>query len=215
MGLRSEQTFVTAAMVIVSSVAILAAFPAVSVFLRVVLLVALVVVAALGYLSVKISQAKATRFEQLLHVVTREDRAAAPTQFDYITAAIVSWPRRESLREQVIDLIRNARNAANALRGAPEEKYVEVLAQVAPAFTDPVVAIRRALQNMLGYSSTFELQNLSLPKEADDFDRLADAHEALLRLIAADVPAIRLNALVEEKSKVSAGNEAPELTEQA
>jgi hypothetical protein len=121
------------------------------------------------------------------HGVQAPQMGLGTGRVDYVT-----WPERQTLREQVIDLIRNARIAAEALRISPDDQFTQVLATIAEPFVAPSIAIRQALRRILGYPNAAPLNHLPAGVQADDFDTIADVHETLLKEIPSDAPAVRL-----------------------
>ncbi len=109
-----------------------------------------------------------------------------------MTVQFALWPERQTLREQVIDLIQNARRSAEALRITPDEQYMTVLSLVAEPFVGPSIAIRQALRRVLGFPLAEPLNHLPTGVQAEDFDTVAEVHERLLRSIPDDAPAVPL-----------------------
>lgn len=104
----------------------------------------------------------------------------------------VLWPARLTLREQVIDLIRNCRRAAEALRITPDDQYMNVLAIIAEPWVGPSIAIRQGLRRALGYPAAEPLNHLPPGTTPEEFDTIAEVHERLLKSIPTDAPAVPL-----------------------
>lgn len=108
------------------------------------------------------------------------------------TVEYVWWTKRQTLREQVADLIRNCRTASEALSITPDERYPQVLSDVSKAFVGPSIAIRQAMRRALGYPLAEPLSHLPIATNSNDFDTVAEVHERLLKSVPTDFPAVPL-----------------------
>jgi uncharacterized membrane protein YkvA (DUF1232 family) len=108
------------------------------------------------------------------------------------TVKIVWWPDQQYLKDQVADLIRNCRTAAEALRLTTDETYVEVLTEIAGPFVGPSIKIRQAIRRILGFPLAEPLNHLPPGTTPEEFDTIAEVHERLFKSIPDNVPAVPL-----------------------
>lgn len=104
----------------------------------------------------------------------------------------VWWTERQTLREEVADLIRNYRTASKALEIAPEARYTAVLNDVVSPLVGPSIAIRQALRRILGYPKAKTLDHLPPGINPAELETLAEVHERLFDSVPSDAPAVLL-----------------------
>jgi hypothetical protein len=195
---RSGQTFlgVSALLAIVSSAVpvMVSAQPLMRLWLGTGLLIA-VILGVAGILQGERDAKEASqRFDALFeNIIKQEPAVAEPQPLNAGPTPILSWPERLYLREQVSDLIRNARNAAKALELASENDYVRVLINISGEYVNPSMAIRQSSRNVLGYPLADPLRHLPITSSPDAFRQEAVAYERLLSRIPADAPAADLS----------------------
>jgi hypothetical protein len=132
----------------------------------------------------------ATLFHDRFDVSGSASGTQAPQTINAVgSVQLVWWPTRERLQEQVVDLIRNARAAAQALAVTPESEYMAKLIEISQEFTGPAVSIRQGVRNALGYPMAQPLNHLPIPSEPEDFKTTADVFARLQRNIRDDAPA--------------------------
>jgi hypothetical protein len=99
-----------------------------------------------------------------------------------------SWPERETLRQQVADLIRNSRRAAEMLSRTQDKNYTKTLMLIAFEYLKPAMEIRNSVRNIVGFPAAEPLSHLPTATKPDEFRYIAQVYERLLATIPTDAP---------------------------